>query len=305
MSTWGPWYRVVKSIKGHRYVYDQATRRDGRRVLTLNRYIGPLGGGAIRASQVGARAGNTTRANAAAAGGEAAPKGPRAQIEAVSVKTATRRDTAPWTPEREQQYLADVFDPGKAGSWTKPWSRRYGAKPRFAPDRRLFELTRNLGVAGVGRAFTDRQKRTGTAAQDGAWYAPRLNRVQIPDPTRFGSEGEFNRVMLHELGHVAVRRLKLEFHRTGRSGSIAYATEEICVQLAADIAAGRLGLAAGALGQSADYVQSYCKQLKTEHDACLAWAQRTALQVVAHLVAHWPQQAGAAPVTTPNANSQK
>jgi hypothetical protein len=39
----GTWYRVVKTIKGHRYVYEQQTWRDGGRVRTRNRYLGPAG----------------------------------------------------------------------------------------------------------------------------------------------------------------------------------------------------------------------------------------------------------------------
>ena len=36
----GNWYRVVKTIKGHRYAYLQQTYREGEHVRTLNRYIG-------------------------------------------------------------------------------------------------------------------------------------------------------------------------------------------------------------------------------------------------------------------------
>ena len=36
----GNWYRVVKTIKGHRYAYMQQTYREGAHVRTLNRYIG-------------------------------------------------------------------------------------------------------------------------------------------------------------------------------------------------------------------------------------------------------------------------
>ena len=46
------WYRVVKTIKGHRYEYLQRTWREGRHVRTESRYIGlgdgkaaPPGGG--------------------------------------------------------------------------------------------------------------------------------------------------------------------------------------------------------------------------------------------------------------------
>lgn len=45
MSTWGPWYSVIKSIKGHRYRYDQRTRRVGKSILTQNIYRGRADGG--------------------------------------------------------------------------------------------------------------------------------------------------------------------------------------------------------------------------------------------------------------------
>src|SRR5690348_10145350 len=35
------WYRVVKTIKGHRYLYEQRTWREGKHVRTESRYIGP------------------------------------------------------------------------------------------------------------------------------------------------------------------------------------------------------------------------------------------------------------------------
>jgi antirestriction protein ArdC len=34
------WYRVVKTIKGHRYTYEQRTWREGNRVRTESRYVG-------------------------------------------------------------------------------------------------------------------------------------------------------------------------------------------------------------------------------------------------------------------------
>src|SRR5215207_7969165 len=37
------WYRVVKTIKGHSYVYEQRTWRDGKHVRTQSRYIGKAG----------------------------------------------------------------------------------------------------------------------------------------------------------------------------------------------------------------------------------------------------------------------
>ena len=36
------WYRVIKKIKGRGYVYLQRTWREGKRVRTENRYLGPV-----------------------------------------------------------------------------------------------------------------------------------------------------------------------------------------------------------------------------------------------------------------------
>src|SRR5689334_22865693 len=37
------WYRVVKTVKGHRYLYEQRSWREGKKVRTESRYIGPAG----------------------------------------------------------------------------------------------------------------------------------------------------------------------------------------------------------------------------------------------------------------------
>jgi hypothetical protein len=41
----GDWYRVVKTIKGHRYVYLQQTYREGSRVRTRTAILDPREGG--------------------------------------------------------------------------------------------------------------------------------------------------------------------------------------------------------------------------------------------------------------------
>ena len=42
------WYRVIKTIKGHRYIYEQRTWREGKHVRTESRYLGPADGPALR-----------------------------------------------------------------------------------------------------------------------------------------------------------------------------------------------------------------------------------------------------------------
>ena len=52
MSAWSRWYTVVKTVRGHRYLYDQSTRRMAGFTLTRNRYLGPVDGPARRRSLV-------------------------------------------------------------------------------------------------------------------------------------------------------------------------------------------------------------------------------------------------------------
>ena len=55
------WYRVIKTIKGHRYLYEQRTWREGKHVRTERRYIGPADGSEGKAPPQGTR---RTRARA-------------------------------------------------------------------------------------------------------------------------------------------------------------------------------------------------------------------------------------------------
>lgn len=41
-------YRVIKTVKGRRYIYEQRTWREGKRVRTESRYIGPADDGVRR-----------------------------------------------------------------------------------------------------------------------------------------------------------------------------------------------------------------------------------------------------------------
>jgi hypothetical protein len=47
------WYRVVKTIKGHTYLYLQQTYREGGQVRTLNRYLGPVAVESTRSPKAG------------------------------------------------------------------------------------------------------------------------------------------------------------------------------------------------------------------------------------------------------------
>jgi hypothetical protein len=46
------WYRVVKTIRGRKYLYWQKTYRVGKQVKTLNQYIRPYDGSVIKKAYV-------------------------------------------------------------------------------------------------------------------------------------------------------------------------------------------------------------------------------------------------------------
>jgi hypothetical protein len=47
------WYRVVKTVRGRRYLYEQRSWREGEKVRTQSRYIGPAGGVEVGATRIG------------------------------------------------------------------------------------------------------------------------------------------------------------------------------------------------------------------------------------------------------------
>jgi len=53
----GGWYRVVKTIKGHQYLYEQQTFPEGGQVRTRNRCVGKAGSGDTVSSQTGSQKG--------------------------------------------------------------------------------------------------------------------------------------------------------------------------------------------------------------------------------------------------------
>jgi uncharacterized protein YeeX (DUF496 family) len=57
-------YRVIKTVKGRRYMYEQRTWREGKRVRTESRYIGPLDG-APKRRRLGQKIADFIKANMA------------------------------------------------------------------------------------------------------------------------------------------------------------------------------------------------------------------------------------------------
>ena len=109
----GGWYRVVKTIKGHRYLYEQQTYREGGHVRTLNRYIGRADGvessSSSRVSQTA-----HTRTPLFRGGGD------------FGRATLTQFDAPKWVEDTGQQLLGDNSQ--RARSAPRPARRRRKAE---------------------------------------------------------------------------------------------------------------------------------------------------------------------------------
>ena len=154
------WYRVVKTIKGHQYLYDQRTYREGGQVRTLNRYIG-------RADGVGSGASHSAHANAPLF--RNAGDFGRAMVEQF--------DAPSWVEEVGRQVLggesqrirrpAVKFDFDKSVSYDTPAKRRFHAAAR----RSLKGLAEVLGLTSgefdlrVKQGRHCRQRRGDTACR--------------------------------------------------------------------------------------------------------------------------------------------
>ena len=131
------WYRVIKTIKGHRYVYDQQTYREGGQVRTLNRYIG-------RADDAGGSSGSADSAQANAQLFRNAGDFGRAMVEQFDAATRVE-DLGQQLLGGESQRIrppAVKFDFDKSVSYDTLAKRRFHAAAR----RRLKALAGALGL---------------------------------------------------------------------------------------------------------------------------------------------------------------
>src|SRR3954471_13856482 len=125
----GNWYRVVKTIKGHRYVYLQQTYREGNRVRTRNHYLGPAGS----ETAVSGRAGGNSEPAGAPSGIASALVGGLAgfgkeavrQFDAPGGGLTPRRNSVLETRTRNQKGKRLPLQSGLGGVLGLPAGRRF------------------------------------------------------------------------------------------------------------------------------------------------------------------------------------
>jgi antirestriction protein ArdC len=261
------WYRVVKTIKGHRYVYLQRTWREGKHVRTESRYVGPADGGGGRAH---------------------GKRGNRAESEAKPVNTTTSPTDAAETRNRRR---AARLDPAivdrtflllnqavRIHPSTPPWGEEPNERALWQRDEGIERLIANLGVRL-------------TNEPDHAYYDRLRDRVNMPDGAYFLEIGgetatqTYYTTLLHELVHWSgaphrfARRLGLG------PDSEEYAREELVAEVGALILAQQFGVAAADLSRHVDYFQYWLGRCDDTEEA-LAYARRRAEKAVRYILRH-------------------
>ncbi len=103
-------YTVIKTIKGRRYVYEQRTWREGKRVRTESRYLGPADGGQ-RPKGLIRKVADLVAANTLTAEERGALAAERFGREMEAQQRATFGETAAERAERvRQEVLDDLHD---------------------------------------------------------------------------------------------------------------------------------------------------------------------------------------------------
>ena len=175
----GAWYRVIKIIKGHRYVYEQRTRREGKHVRTENRYVGPADGSASRTGATG--------------NGDGLGKGrPGQKPSAVTTTPPSEGFPLPINDVFEA-LTAPISDPGE---WKQPWNETRTGKSIV---KRLQKIDAIIARQGCKR----------TSKPYGASYNSRTDKINLPPKRQFeDSSGEtathsYYSTLLHELAQAS------------------------------------------------------------------------------------------------------
>ena len=138
-----PCYRVVKTIKGHRYLYDQQTYREGGQVHTLNRYIGRADSGGTRLQEAGEALGVVTTTPLFNSPGDFA-RAVASQFDAPRWGEVAREQLfGLWRERRGKRKTAPApFNFGKSVSYDEAGKKRFHARARV----RLAALAGELGL---------------------------------------------------------------------------------------------------------------------------------------------------------------
>lgn len=99
-----------------------------------------------------------------------------------------------------------------------------------------------------------------------AYYSPKLDYVNMPKMESFNSSEDYYSVLFHELVHSTGHdsRLKRKDFNESGFGSESYSKEELVAELGAAFLCGYCGIDVATIDNSASYIQSWIKRLKSD-----------------------------------------
>lgn len=247
----GDFYQVIKTIKGHKYLYKQRTFRKGGRVCTESHYLGPAGAG---------------------------------DVAWVQAEQSIRRGT----PSQAQVAAAVKWlnDPRHAtAAWDQPWASKGAVNTTFARNDRI---DRHLAALGV--VVVEHPNAEGAFYNHGrdAIVLPSGHRFQ--DRQACSSTEAYYFTLLHELAHWSGHASRLGRTIIGhaqirtRDDFEVYAKEELVAELTAILVMSQFGIAASDKSQHATYFQNYLHNIRNKDEA-LEYAMNEAHRAAGYILA--------------------
>lgn len=155
---------------------------------------------------------------------------------------------------------------------------------RRIPPRRHHPVD-NDGALAIGLRLVDalrnydlREATEEHPLQDGAWYAPTMDIVNLPATRRFVDGRRYYWAALHELVHSTGHEDRLNRPSDHVFGSKEYAREELVAEIGSAIAARTLGFEPD-IEQSAAYIEHWRDKIAEDGDLIL-WAAQRATKAV-------------------------
>lgn len=106
-----------------------------------------------------------------------------------------------------------------------------------------------------------------TFAPGRAFYRPSTDSISIPQINDYPNKEEYYSTMFHEMAHSTGHTSRLNrkgFSEIAAFGSEIYSKEELVAEITAAMLCGVTGIVNSTLENSAAYIKSWCKQLKSD-----------------------------------------
>jgi antirestriction protein ArdC len=247
------WYIVVKTINGRRYRYWQKTWREGKRVRTANKYIGPAGGVVF------------------------APAIP-ADATTLPLPFPVHRPREIVTSGEVQTIFDGLLQQEGQPNWKCPWSKR----------KKINEVITNTVI----ETMVSKLRVYRTSYSDGAYFSPSGDMLNMPPKHMFGPRGNssatdnYYQTLCHELIHWTGRHNRLDRLDTiGLSKLEGYAREELVAEAGALILMQKLGILPRDTSASVTYFKTWLSRIHNKEEA-ISYAQREAERAVNYILEH-------------------